>query len=105
MPHECMTLPFHIALLTGPALHPLPSLPAGVLHSSSPSITFLLIPDGAHHVDLMYSHEGDTEAIRQARQLELQHMRAWVAGYWARREGAMAGQEGAKGRPAVAASS
>ncbi len=76
-----------------------------MLRSSSPSVVVLLIPDGAHHVDLMYSHEGDTEAIRQARQVELEHMRAWVAGYWARREGRdPAGQQGAEGRAAGAAS-
>ncbi len=34
---------------------------------------------GAHHVDLMFSHPGDTPDIKQARVVELQHIRRWTA--------------------------
>jgi hypothetical protein len=92
---QLTTLPTHARLHTqaSPPLHgsltlqvPPLTLPAGVLRSASPSVVALLIPDGAHHVDLMYSHEGDTDAIRAARVLELKYIQAWLAGYWGRRE-------------------
>lgn len=51
-----------------------------MLEDASPSVVALLIDEGAHHGDLMFSQEGDPASIVRAREVELQHMRAWVRG-------------------------
>ena len=37
--------------------------------------------DGAHHQDLMFSHPADPDSVRQARRLEMEHVRRWVQGW------------------------
>ena len=51
----------------------------GVLHNVSASLTAVLIPNGAHHVDLMFSDPADTLDIVAAREEELRIIRRWIA--------------------------
>jgi lysosomal Pro-X carboxypeptidase len=51
----------------------------GVLKSISKTVVAVLIIDGAHHNDLMWSHPLDPESVIEARSVERQHMRRWVA--------------------------
>ena len=50
-------------------------------HVAESSITSILIDGGAHHLDLMFSHEDDPESVKLARQLELDKIRQWIAEY------------------------
>ncbi|KAL6759608.1 hypothetical protein V8C86DRAFT_2571910 [Haematococcus lacustris] len=50
----------------------------GVLDSASDSVVATLIPEGAHHLDLMWTHPEDPDSVRATRQLELQHIQRWV---------------------------
>lgn len=43
----------------------------------------VIIPNGAHHLDLMFSHENDPDTVKEARKQELAHMRTWVADFHA----------------------
>jgi lysosomal Pro-X carboxypeptidase len=53
----------------------------GVNYTMSDSITSVWIPNGAHHIDLMFSHPDDTADIKAARVLELAQIRKWIAAY------------------------
>ncbi|GBG00380.1 lysosomal Pro-X carboxypeptidase [Raphidocelis subcapitata] len=44
------------------------------------SVAVVIIPDGGHHVDLMFSHPEDSDSIRSARGEILDHVRRWVGG-------------------------
>lgn len=53
----------------------------GVLSQSgfaSSSVKVVLIPSGAHHIDLMFSHPDDPEDVKQARAMELAEIAAWI---------------------------
>ncbi|KAH9257814.1 hypothetical protein BASA81_003832 [Batrachochytrium salamandrivorans] len=53
----------------------------GVLSASgfaSSSVKVVLIPSGAHHIDLMFSHPDDPEDVKQARAQELAEIAAWI---------------------------
>ncbi|KAJ9533846.1 hypothetical protein QJQ45_026943, partial [Haematococcus lacustris] len=60
----------------------------GVLDSASDSVVATLIPErlllvvgmlqGAHHLDLMWTHADDPDSVRATRQLELEHIQGWV---------------------------
>ncbi|XP_060066717.1 lysosomal Pro-X carboxypeptidase-like [Ylistrum balloti] len=52
----------------------------GVLKSISPSLTAIIIPNGAHHVDLRTSNPKDTPDITKARQTEEYIIKGWVKG-------------------------
>ena len=44
----------------------------------------ILIPNGAHHLDLMFSHENDPDDVIRARQFEMSQVRKWTQEYHAR---------------------
>jgi lysosomal Pro-X carboxypeptidase len=44
----------------------------------APSVAVVAIPNGAHHVDLMFSNEKDTADIKKARVEEVAHITKWV---------------------------
>ena len=46
---------------------------------TSRSLTSIMIADGGHHLDLMFSHPNDPPSVISARELELDHIRTWVA--------------------------
>ncbi|GLC41303.1 hypothetical protein PLESTB_001077500 [Pleodorina starrii] len=65
----------------------------GVLTNISNSVVAVIIPEGAHHVDLMYSNPADPPSLRAARQTEMRHVRRWIDEFYdangsgARRQG------------------
>uniref|UniRef100_T1D3Y5 Lysosomal Pro-X carboxypeptidase n=1 Tax=Psorophora albipes TaxID=869069 RepID=T1D3Y5_9DIPT len=51
----------------------------GVLRSgSNTNIKIVLIPEGAHHIDLRAENENDPGSVRAARQVHLQNIQLWV---------------------------
>ena len=50
----------------------------GVLRNVSESVAAVVIPHGAHHLDLMFSNAADPADVIAARELEVQHMHKWV---------------------------
>ncbi|PNH10179.1 Dipeptidyl peptidase 2 [Tetrabaena socialis] len=50
----------------------------GVLSNASDSVVAVIIPEGAHHLDLMFSHPADPGCVRAARATEMRHVRRWV---------------------------
>jgi lysosomal Pro-X carboxypeptidase len=46
--------------------------------SSSDDLVVLLMPNGAHHVDLMFSNPGDTSDITEARRVTMAKVKDWV---------------------------
>ena len=47
------------------------------------SITLITIPNGAHHVDLMFSSPHDTPDIKRARVIEKKEIKKWVDQFYA----------------------
>ncbi|KAJ0063645.1 hypothetical protein NL108_004491 [Boleophthalmus pectinirostris] len=50
----------------------------GVTHNISESLVSILIPDGAHHLDLRYSNDLDPPTVRAARALEIKYFKEWI---------------------------
>lgn len=50
----------------------------GVLKTVSDSVVAILIKDAAHHYDLRGKHPQDTNAVREARQIETGFIRKWI---------------------------
>ena len=50
-----------------------------MLRNLSDSVVAVLIPEGAHHLDLMFSNPLDPPSVIAARDTQRAHMRAWVA--------------------------
>ncbi|KAK9801908.1 hypothetical protein WJX73_002094 [Symbiochloris irregularis] len=50
----------------------------GVLRNLSDSVVAVIIPDGAHHLDLMFSNPQDTPSVKAARRTELWHIQKWI---------------------------
>ena len=50
----------------------------GVLKSVSDSVVAVSIPQGAHHLDLMFSHPSDSASLRASRRLEMRNVRQWI---------------------------
>lgn len=40
-----------------------------------------MIAEGAHHLDLMFSHEDDPVSVKLARIVEAQHITGWIREY------------------------
>ena len=58
------------------------STAGGVLHNVSSTITAIIIEEGAHHLDLMFSHPADPPSVKAARQYELSLISAWLDAYY-----------------------
>jgi lysosomal Pro-X carboxypeptidase len=52
----------------------------GVLEDVSDTVVAVIIPDGAHHLDLMYSRPDDSNELRAARQTIMRHVLQWIEG-------------------------
>ncbi|TDH14681.1 hypothetical protein EPR50_G00023240 [Perca flavescens] len=50
----------------------------GVTYNITDSLVSILIPDGAHHLDLRYSNDQDPPSVRTARVLEVMYFREWI---------------------------
>lgn len=50
----------------------------GVKANLSTSLVSITIPQAAHHLDLMFSDDGDTVAVTEARDFEMAHVRRWI---------------------------
>jgi lysosomal Pro-X carboxypeptidase len=50
-----------------------------VLKNLSDSLVAVIIPEGAHHIDLMFSNELDPPSVKQARAFQLENIHKWVA--------------------------
>lgn len=50
----------------------------GVISSLSDTLVAVVIPGAAHHLDLFFSNENDTDEVIAVRALEMEHVRKWV---------------------------
>lgn len=50
----------------------------GVTHNITDSLLSIMIPEGAHHLDLRFSNDLDPPSVRAARALELSLFREWI---------------------------
>ena len=50
----------------------------GVLQNISDTLVALVIPEGAHHIDLMFSNPLDPPSVIAARATQRAHMRNWI---------------------------
>lgn len=57
------------------------SYAGGILEDVSESVVAVIIPEGAHHLDLMFSHPDDPPSLKEARKFELQHVEGWISKY------------------------
>ncbi|XP_065350356.1 lysosomal Pro-X carboxypeptidase [Cloeon dipterum] len=53
----------------------------GVVESLTPSVVSIIIPEGAHHLDLRASNPADPNSVRNARILYKKHIRKWIREY------------------------
>lgn len=51
-----------------------------MLKSVSESVVALVIEQGAHHLDLMFSNPLDPESVKAARASHREHMQKWIDG-------------------------
>jgi len=50
----------------------------GILKNVSKSVIAILIPEGAHHLDLRGKNDADPFSVKQARKLEREYMKKWI---------------------------
>lgn len=79
-PHMlCLVLSTRVSLLFNLSNGGLdPWSAGGVTHNITDSLVSIMIPDGAHHLDLRYSNDLDPPSVRAARALELKYFREWI---------------------------
>lgn len=53
----------------------------GFLESLSDSLIAVIIPEGAHHLDLRAAHQDDPASVIKARRIERQQIRKWIKEY------------------------
>lgn len=51
----------------------------GVTQNVTDSLVAIVIPDGAHHLDLRSRNPCDPKSVQQARALEVHYMKQWIA--------------------------
>lgn len=51
----------------------------GVTQNITDSLVAIVIPDGAHHLDLRSRNPCDPKSVQQARALEVHYMKQWIA--------------------------
>ncbi|XP_071372461.1 lysosomal Pro-X carboxypeptidase [Centroberyx affinis] len=50
----------------------------GVTHNITDSLVAIVIPDGAHHLDLRYNNDYDPPSVRAARAMEVAYFKEWI---------------------------
>jgi lysosomal Pro-X carboxypeptidase len=53
----------------------------GVVESLSESVIAVIIPEGAHHLDLRSSNPADPQSVRAARNIYKKQIRMWIADF------------------------
>jgi lysosomal Pro-X carboxypeptidase len=51
----------------------------GILHNVSATVRSYIVPDGAHHLDLLFSTPQDSQYVQEVRSAERQHIREWLS--------------------------
>lgn len=51
------------------------------MESISDSLVAVIIPEGAHHLDLRAAHPDDPASVIRARQIEREQIRKWIQEY------------------------
>ncbi|KAM3874765.1 lysosomal Pro-X carboxypeptidase [Diretmus argenteus] len=51
----------------------------GVTRNITDSLVAIVIPDGAHHLDLRYNNDHDPPSVRAARAMEVEYFKEWIA--------------------------
>ena len=54
----------------------------GVLKNISESVVAVIIPEGAHHLDLRAKDPNDPPSVRAARDLEKDHIAKWIKQFY-----------------------
>lgn len=55
-----------------------PWMSGGVTKSLSDTLLAILIPDGAHHLDLRFNNEYDPQSVLLTRELEVKYFKQWI---------------------------
>lgn len=50
----------------------------GVVRTLSPTMIAVVIPEGAHHLDLMWSNDEDPDSVKIAREVQAQEVERWI---------------------------
>lgn len=50
----------------------------GVLQNVSDSVVAVIIPEGAHHLDLRGANKADPPSVVEARRIEKEHIARWI---------------------------
>jgi lysosomal Pro-X carboxypeptidase len=56
-----------------------PWMGSGVLESLTESVIAVIIPEGAHHLDLRSSNPADPPSVRAARKIYKEHIIKWIS--------------------------
>jgi len=54
----------------------------GVLRSPNDKVKIMIIPEGAHHLDLRSANPNDPQSVIEARMFELNAVNDWIKSYW-----------------------
>lgn len=54
----------------------------GVLRNNNDKVKIMIIPEGAHHLDLRSSNNADPASVIDARMFELNSIKYWIREYW-----------------------
>jgi lysosomal Pro-X carboxypeptidase len=58
----------------------------GVLSNVSSSVSAVIIPEGAHHLDLRGENKDDPESVIEARQFHIRNIKKWITDYYYSRD-------------------
>lgn len=53
----------------------------GVLRTPNDKVKIMIIPEGAHHLDLRSSNKNDPQSVIEARMFELSAIKDWIQSY------------------------
>ena len=68
---DCVSIRFSNGLLD-------PWSGGGVLKTISKTLVAVVIPNGAHHLDLRSHNAADPASVKAARELEMKHISMWI---------------------------
>lgn len=68
----------HFPTFSGLRRSTTPGGEGGVQEDLSDSLKGYVIKEAAHHLDLFFSNEEDTEEVKECRRMEVEEVRKWV---------------------------